>query len=254
MGSFLETILEEKRREVAALKVMSRGSRPWPKRAFVKALDKAGELTVIAEIKKASPSKGLICKDFDPKKIAGRYEKGGASALSVLTDRKFFQGHTDFLMTAREAVGLPVLRKDFIIDPLQVEETVRMGADAMLLIAEALSGSQLRDLYQAALELDLEVLIELHGAKQLDKVMKVNPPVIGINNRDLFTFVTDLNVSIDLIKHIPKEILVVSESGIKNRKDAEKLKSAGVKALLVGESLMCAPDIDALMKELRLAS
>jgi len=254
MGSFLETILKEKRREVAALKGKSFGPRSSPKRSLLAALDTLSELAIIAEIKKASPSKGLICKDFDPKKIAGRYEKGGASVLSVLTDRKFFQGQSAFLIEARETVALPVLRKDFIIDPVQVRETAHMGADAMLLIAEAVSDTQLRDLYQAAAELDIDVLIELHGAKQLDKVMKVEPKIIGINNRDLSTFVTDLNVTIDLIRHVPKDVLVVSESGIKNRKDAEALKTAGVIALLVGESLMCSSDMEALLKELTLAS
>jgi len=255
MASFLETILEEKKREVAALRAHGGNARrPGPQRPFVKALDRRPELAVIAEIKKASPSKGLICKEFDPQKIAGKYEKAGAAALSVLTDQKFFAGHADYLMAARETVSLPVLRKDFIIDPLQVEETARMGADALLLIAEALSNSQLCDLYQAAAELGLEVLIELHSARQLDKVMKVDPPVIGINNRDLVSFVTDLNVTIDLIRHIPKNIIVVSESGIKNRKEAEALNASGVRALLVGESLMCASNIDDRLKELRLVS
>ena len=252
MGPFLETILEEKKRETTALKGRPFGKRPAPRRPFAASLDKAPGVAVIAEIKKASPSKGLICKDFDPPAIAKRYEKGGASAISVLTDNKFFQGHADFLAAARETVLLPVLRKDFIIDPLQVEETAHIGADAMLLIAEVLSAAQLSDLYQAALELDLEVLIELHSAAQLDKVMKVGPSLIGINNRDLFTFKTDLNISLELIKHIPKNIVVISESGIKNKADAEQLHNAGVKALLVGESLMCAPDCERLLKELQL--
>lgn len=252
MGSFLETILQEKRREIIALKGRSFEKRPSPRRPFADSLAKAPMLAIIAEIKKASPSKGLICKDFVPEAIAERYEKGGASAISVLTDRNFFQGHIDYLIRTRETVPLPVLRKDFIIDPLQVEETAHSGADAMLLIAEALSDAQLRDLYQTAQELDIEVLIELHSAAQLDKVMKVDPRLIGINNRDLFTFKTDLNVSVELIKHIPKTVTVVSESGIKNKADAEQLHGAGVKALLVGESLMGSPDVDKLITELRL--
>jgi indole-3-glycerol phosphate synthase len=252
MGSFLETILDEKKREITALKGRAFGKRPSLRRPFAASLDKAPGVAIIAEIKKASPSKGLICRDFDPPGIAKKYEKGGASAISVLTDSKFFQGHVDFLAAARETVLLPVLRKDFIIDPLQVEETAHIGADAMLLIAEALSAAQLRDLYQTAQELDLEVLIELHSAAQLDKVMKVNPTLIGINNRDLFTFKTDLGISIELIKHIPKNVIVVSESGIRNKADAEQLRNAGVKALLVGESLMCAPDCEKLIQELRL--
>jgi indole-3-glycerol phosphate synthase len=252
MGSFLENILEEKKREIAALKGRAFEKRSAPKRPFVGVLDKLPRLAIIAEIKKASPSKGIICKEFDPAAIAKRYEKGGASALSVLTDQKFFQGHYDFLVQARETVALPVLRKDFIIDPLQVEETAHLNADAMLLIAEALSAMQLRDLYQAATELGLDVLIELHSAAQLDKVMDVNPLLLGINNRDLSTFKTDLNVSIELIKHIPKTVTVVSESGIINKADAERLHSAGVKALLVGESLMRSPECEGLLKELQL--
>ena len=252
MRSFLESIIEEKKRELTALKGRSFGTRPAPKRPFAASLDKKPRLAIIAEIKKASPSKGLICNDFDPAVIANRYEKGGASAISVLTDKKFFQGHIDYLIQTRETVSLPVLRKDFIIDPLQVEETAHIGADAMLLIAEILSPTQLRDLYQAAIELDLEVIIELHSAAQLDKVMNVDPALIGINNRDLVTFKTDLNVSLELIKHIPKNVIVVSESGIKNKADAEKLHNAGVKALLVGESLMCSPNVEELLNELRL--
>lgn len=252
MGSFLETILESKKRDVAALRGRSFGKRQTPKRPFVAALDKQPKLAIIAEVKKASPSKGLICASFDPVAIAGSYEKGGASAISVLTDEKFFQGHVEHLMRVREATGLPVLRKDFIIDPLQVEEAAHIGADALLLIAEALSGTQLRDLYQAAAELDIDVLIELHGAAQLDKVMRVDPPVIGVNNRDLFTFATNLNATIELMKHIPKNITVVSESGIQTRSDAETLRASGVRALLVGESLMRAPDAGALLRELQL--
>jgi indole-3-glycerol phosphate synthase len=252
MGSFLDTILGEKRREVAALKGRRFGKRPSPKRDFLAALGKLPRLAIIAEIKKASPSKGLICKDFDPVKIAGRYERGSASALSVLTDQKFFQGHSDYLVKARETVALPVLRKDFIIDPLQVEETAEIGADAMLLIAEALSAAQLRDLFQTATELGIDVLIELHGTAQLDKVMKVGPKLVGINNRDLGTFKTDLNVTVELMKHIPKGIVVVSESGIRNKADAELMRTSGVKALLVGESLMRADNCEELLKELQL--
>jgi indole-3-glycerol phosphate synthase len=252
MGSFLETILESKKSEIAALRGRSFGRRPDPRRRFAAALDKQPKLAVIAEVKKASPSKGLICEEFDPVAIADRYEKGGASAISVLTDEKYFQGHVEHLMRVREAVRLPVLRKDFIIDPLQVEETAHTGADALLLIAEALSDAQFIELYAAAQELDLDVLIELHSAAQLDKVMQVNPPLVGINNRDLFSFKMDLKVTVELMKHIPKNVAVVSESGVHNRADAEMLRASGVRALLVGESLMRAPDAGALLHELQL--
>ena len=253
MQTFLETILAQKRSEVAALRGRAFHGRPSPKRPFVAAFDKRPLLAVIAEVKKASPSKGLIRPDFTPTTIAQTYEKGGASAISVLTDERFFLGHIEYLMAVREKVALPVLRKDFIIDTLQVEETAHCGADAMLLIAEALDAAQLADLYQAAMELDLDVLIELHGAAQLDKVMRLDPPLIGINNRDLLTFKTDLATTTELIRHIPKEVTVVSESGITDRTDAARLREAGVRALLVGEALMRAPDCERLLKELTLS-
>jgi indole-3-glycerol phosphate synthase len=252
MPTFLEKILEQKKAEVAALRGRRFNRRGSPRRSFCEALDKRPQLAVIAEIKKASPSKGLIRPDFDPAAIAEAYEKGGASAISVLTDERFFLGHAEFLMAARENAGLPVLRKDFIIDPLQVEETAHIGADAMLLIAEALEPGQLMDLFQTANELNIEVLIELHGARELDKVMRLDPPLIGINNRDLFTFATDLNTTVELVGHLPDEVTVVSESGIRNAADARLLRDAGVDAVLVGESLMRAPDVEGLLDELSL--
>jgi indole-3-glycerol phosphate synthase len=219
---------------------------------FLESLDKLPHLAIIAEVKKASPSKGLIRPDFDPLGIALQYEEAGASAVSVLTDEKFFQGHSDYLVQIREKIRLPVLRKDFIIDPLQVEETAHLDADAMLLIAEALEGSQLEELYHAARELDIEPLIELHSLAQLDKVMRIEPPMIGINNRDLLTFRTDLDRTAEIARHIPKSIIVVSESGIHSATDAQRMREAGVRALLVGESLMRAQSINSLMKELML--
>jgi indole-3-glycerol phosphate synthase len=252
MPTFLDKIIAQKKVEVAGLRGKRFNRRGSPRRPFCETLDKRPQLAIIAEIKKASPSKGLIRPDFDPVAIAEAYEKGGAGAISVLTDERFFQGHAEYLIAVREKTGLPVLRKDFIIDALQVEETAHMGADAMLLIAEALEPGQLMDLSQGAQELDIEVLIELHGARELDKVMRVNPRLIGINNRDLFTFATDLNTTIDLVRHIPKEIKVVSESGIKDTMDARLLRDAGVCALLVGESLMRSKDVEGLIRELRL--
>jgi indole-3-glycerol phosphate synthase len=254
MTSFIEKILDQKKHEVVKLRERS-GSfqkRSSPKRLFLKSLDKRPRLAIIAEVKKASPSKGLICADFDPVAIAKKYEQGGASAISVLTDEKFFQGQVDYLLSIRENVTLPVMRKDFIIDQLQVEETAHLNADAMLLIAEALDASQLADLYQAARELDLEPFIELHSLSQLDKVMRLEPPIIGVNNRELVTFKTDLGTTLELMKHIPKEVAVVAESGIKNRNDAVALRDAGVRALLVGETLMRAKDVEGLIKELHL--
>jgi indole-3-glycerol phosphate synthase len=252
MTSFLDQILAQKKREVSALRgrAGSFRKRCSPKRSFIKSLDKRPKLAVVAEIKKASPSKGIICQDFDPVAIAQKYEQGGASALSVLTDEKFFQGHIEYLVAVRERVNLPVLRKDFIIDLLQVEETAHINADAVLFIAEALDAPQISDLYQAALELDIDPFVELHSASQLDKVMRLGPEVIGINNRDLSTFKVDLGVTLELVKNIPKEVAVVAESGISGRADAALLRDAGVRALLVGESLMRAKDVEGLLKEL----
>jgi indole-3-glycerol phosphate synthase len=254
MQSFLVKICDQKKHEVSRLRdrAGSFQKRSSPKRLFLKSLDKRPHLAVIAEIKKASPSKGVICTDFDPVTIAKKYEQGGACAVSVLTDEKYFQGHIEHLMAVREAIALPVLRKDFIIDPLQVQETVHSNADAVLLIAEALEAVQLLDLYQAALELEIDPLIELHSARQLDKVMKLAPPAIGINSRDLCTFTVDLAATLELVKHIPKEIAIVAESGIRGASDARLLRDAGVRALLVGESLMQAKDAGELIKVLQM--
>jgi indole-3-glycerol phosphate synthase len=252
----LQTIIEQKRNEIRALKDMkselANARRSGAKRPFAGSLDKLPELAIIAEVKKASPSKGIIKTDFDPLKIARQYEESGAAAISVLTDEKFFQGHTDYLKSIRDNVSLPILRKDFIIDILQVQETALINADAMLLIAACLDDCQMKDLYQAANELGIEVLIEIHNARELDRVMKIEPAVIGINNRNLDTFATDIAVTLELIKHIPREIIVISESGIENGTQASTLATAGVRALLVGESLMRAEDVGALVKELRL--
>jgi indole-3-glycerol phosphate synthase len=252
MPTFLENILAQKRDEVARLRKERFEACASPRRAFCSALDKRPQLAIIAEVKKASPSKGIIRQDFDPVAIARAYEQGGANAISVLTDEPFFQGHAEHLIAVREQTSLPVLRKEFIVDLLQVEQTAAMGADAMLLIAEALETGQLVDLYQAAQELAIEVLIELHGVGGLDKVMRVSPSMIGINNRDLSTFTTDLATTVELVRHIPQEVTVVSESGIRDRSDARLLRDAGVRALLVGESLMRSNDVKGLIGELSL--
>ena len=256
MNQVLHKIIEQKRSEVRLLKDIKSSftGRSGKKRPFGKALDKLPELALIAEVKKASPSKGVIKTDFDPVKIAAQYETG-ASAVSVLTDEKFFQGHVDYLVSVRENTSLPVLRKDFIIDILQVLHSAAINADAMLLIAAALDESHLKDLFQAACELEIEPLIEIHNSRELDVVMKLEPELIGINNRNLDTFVTDIAVTLELIRHIPRNITVVSESGISNGAEAAKLAASGVRALLVGESLMRSDgsdNIGALMSELRL--
>ncbi len=255
MEAFLETILEEKRSEVAHLRSNRRPfeGRTSPKRPFVEALDRRPELAVIAEVKKASPSRGLIRPDFDAAAIAAGYERGGAAAISVLTDEKFFQGCAEYLSAVRDRTMLPVLRKDFIIDLLQVEETARMNADAMLLIAEALDAAQLRDCYQAALALDIDPLIELHSRSRLEKVLSLGPRLIGINSRDLSTFSIDIGAALSLIGEIPADITIVAESGITNANQARTFRDAGVRALLVGEALMRAEDPVAMLTALRMA-
>ncbi|MBN1576902.1 MAG: indole-3-glycerol phosphate synthase TrpC [Chitinispirillaceae bacterium] len=255
MPSFLDTILVWKRKEVALLK-RDRGAavamQPVPPhRGFARSVEGGTHLGIIAEVKKASPSKGVIRPDFDPVAIARSYERAAVNAVSVLTDEHFFMGMPSYVTAIREAAALPVLRKDFIIDIVQVEQTAVLGADALLLIAAALDNEQLRDLYEASCALGVEPLVELHHLRELDRVMKLEPHLVGINNRDLSTFTADINVTLELMRHIPGEVTVVSESGIDCGKQARMLQSAGVRALLVGESLMRLEDPDPLVRELR---
>jgi len=214
-------------------------------------------LNVIAEVKKASPSAGVIRQDFDPVAIARTYEQAGADALSVLTDEKFFQGHLDYIAAVRQAVKLPVLRKDFIIDPYQVYETRAAGADAVLLIAECLEISQLIDLQILATELNMTCLIEVHDMENLirvrDRVIGFPHPgysLLGINNRDLRTFVTDIGTTLRLAELVEDRGVLVSESGIATAGDVRKLEAAGIRAVLVGETLMRCGDVKATMQEL----
>jgi indole-3-glycerol phosphate synthase len=221
-----------------------------PVRDFVAALRQPG-LRVIAEVKKASPSAGIIRADFDPARIAQTYERHGATCVSVLTDEHFFQGHLDYLTAIRQEAGIPLLRKEFILDEYQLIEARVAGADAVLLIAEILPGDELRTLHRQAAALGLHVLVELHDADQLPRVLDSGAVLVGINNRDLRTFKTSLNHTLDLLSAIPPECVVVSESGIKTHDDMMLLESAGVKAVLVGESLMRSPDIGAALDDLR---
>lgn len=252
MATILDTILTRKNEEVSTLKSLhaAYGKRTLPRRPFINAIKSNTKLSIISEIKKASPSKGIICKDFDPVKIAQNYEQGGATALSVLTDEDFFQGRIDYLIQARAHTNLPVLRKDFIIDILQIEQSAHVNADAILLIAAALDDSQLKDLYQAAQGLNLDVLLEIHSFDELDRSMKINPSLLGINNRDLATFKVDIQLTIDLMKEIPKEIPVIAESGITGHEDARILADAKVAGLLVGESLMRSDNVIEKLQEL----
>ena len=205
---------------------------------------------VIAEIKKASPSKGVIREDFDPVDIARRYQEAGASALSVLTDEEFFQGHEDYLRAARNAVTLPVLRKDFMIDPWQIFQSRAMGADAVLLIVAALSDAQLDELYHAAQRAGCDVLVEVHSGEELERAMKLNIELVGINNRDLRTFETRLDTSLSLAGEVPPDHLVISESGIHSRDDVRLMRDNGINGFLVGEAFMKAGDPGAALKAL----
>ena len=220
-------------------------------RDFAAALARPGEVAIIAEVKKASPSAGVIRADFDPVAIARTYEQHGAAAISVLTDFAFFQGRLDYLSAVRSAVACPVLRKDFILDRYQLLEARAAGADAVLLIAECLPDDRLATLHGQALELGLQTLIELHDAEQLPRVLATGCTVIGINNRDLRTFITRIEQTLELLAQIPSNRIVVSESGIASHADLRRLGSAGVKAVLVGESLMRAPDIGTALDSLR---
>ncbi|MBI2469970.1 MAG: indole-3-glycerol phosphate synthase TrpC [Planctomycetes bacterium] len=217
---------------------------------FGAALKSGTNIRIIAEIKKASPSLGIIREDFNPVEIARIYETNGAAAISVLTDEKFFQGSLSYLTGVKKSVNLPVLRKDFIVDPYQIYEARSAGADAILLIAALLSWEEMQRYLDLASELGMECLVEVHSETELKMVLKTNARIIGINNRDLATFKTDLETTLRLKPMIPAEKIVVSESGIKSRVDVEKLMEEGVDAILVGETLMKSDDISAKLREL----
>jgi indole-3-glycerol phosphate synthase len=253
----LDSIVAQKREEIAAAK-RRRGEADLeraaadapPVRDFVAALRAAPDVGLIAEIKKASPSAGLIRDDFDPVEIAKIYEAHGASCLSVLTDEQFFQGHLDYLTAVRRAVSRPVLRKDFVLDRYQVFEARAAGADAVLLIAECLDDAALRELYGQITALGMTALVELYEPANLDRVLALGPPLVGVNNRNLKTFVTDLKHTLHLATKMPPGVLLVSESGIRTREDVQRLKAAGCGAILVGETLMRSPDIGKMVDEL----
>ncbi len=241
--------LSETKRMFPLADIKARASDAGPVRCFGKALTAAG-IGLIAEVKKASPSKGVIRRDFDPVSIARTYEESGASCISVLTERKFFQGMLESLGNIRKAVGLPLLRKDFVIDEYQIFEARAAGADAILLIAACLEKQQVADFLGLAGQSGLDVLVESHTYKELDKSLMAGASIVGINNRDLATFTVSLQTTIDLLQDIPDDLTVVSESGIKTREDVLMLQKAGVDAILVGESLMREKDIGRKVKEL----
>ena len=208
---------------------------------------------IIAEVKKASPSRGLLSADFDPARIARAYQRGGAAALSVLTDRSFFQGSLGDLEAARAATGLPVLRKDFIIAESQVLEAAAHGADAILLIAALLSEREIRDLREAATRFRMAALVEVHNLREMEAAIAAGSDIIGVNNRDLTTFEVSLDVSLRLAEHIPPGVVAVSESGIHSARDIARLSAAGYTAFLVGERLMTSGDPAAALRELAAA-
>lgn len=216
-----------------------------PVRGFVAAMQRrltVGDAAVIAEIKKASPSRGVLRDPFDPVAIAESYQQGGAACLSVLTDESFFQGHNDYLIQARDACALPVIRKDFLIDRWQIAQARAIGADCVLLIASALDDDTLADLYHYAVSLTMDVLIEVHDAEELARAQRLNPPIIGINNRDLRSFEVSLDTTLDLLPEIDPDRIVVTESGIMSSNDVLRMRGSGVHAFLVGEAFMRADD------------
>lgn len=263
--TILDTIVAQKRIEVARMQdevcdvralrglMQARGER----RDFIAALrqPRLGKVSLIAEVKKASPSAGVICADFDPVRIARAYESAGASCLSVLTDERFFQGSLDFLAAIRREVKLPLLRKDFMIDPRQIAEAIRAGADAILLIVAILEDARLREMHELAVGAGLAALVEVHDEAELDRALASGARLIGVNNRDLKSFKVDLSVTERLAHRVAQlgksgEILLVGESGIHTRADVVRLETAGTEAILVGESIVKSPDIGAKIREL----
>jgi indole-3-glycerol phosphate synthase len=259
-GDILASIVADKSAEVIAAQLarpfaeLDRDARAAPPaRGFERALrDRvaAGAPAVIAEIKKASPSRGVIRAAFDPPAIAAAYERAGAACLSVLTDVKYFQGSDDYLVAARAACGLPVLRKEFILDEYQVAQSRAIGADAVLLIVSALDDARLADLNACARGYGLDVLVEVHDARELDRALALPGALLGINNRNLRTFNVSLQTTIELLPRIPPDRLVVTESGILAQRDVAQMRRHGVHAFLVGEAFMRAPDPGAALTAL----
>jgi indole-3-glycerol phosphate synthase len=261
MGDILSEICQAKRAHVAARKkslplgeLETRAAAAPPTRGFAAALRRAkdkGDFGLITEIKKASPSKGLIRADFDPAALAMAYAAGGADCLSVLTDAPYFSGHDDFLGQARDVVTLPVLRKDFILDPYQVIESRAIGADCILLIMAALDDAEAGELEATARDHSLDVLVEVHDSEELERALKLQSQLIGINNRNLKTLAVDLATTEALAPAIPPERLIVAESGLSSRNDLERMAAVGVTSFLVGEALMRQPDVEAATRQLR---
>lgn len=260
MSDILHRILAVKNEEIALAKsgcdlsaMRARAEAAAPARDFAGAIQSKigrGDPAVIAEIKKASPSKGVLRENFDPAAIASSYAANGAACLSVLTDQQFFQGSAAYLQAARAACSLPVLRKDFIVDPYQVYEARAMGADCILLIVAALAAKQMKDLESVADELGMAVLVEVHSAGELDAALQLDTRLLGINNRNLRTFATTLDTTLNLLAKVPKDRTVITESGILAEADVRLMRSTGVHAFLVGEAFMRAPEPGAALSAL----
>lgn len=245
--------VDERVRKVGKEELAQRVAQAGTPRGFIEHLQdrlQAGQAAVIAEIKKASPSRGLLREDFNPGQIAASYEKGGAACLSVLTDVDFFKGADAYLQQARAACSLPVLRKDFIVDPYQVYEARVLGADAVLLIVAALNDARLLELLQLTRDLGMNALVEVHDAVELERALAIPAPLLGINNRDLRSFETSLDVTLDLLEQIPEDRIVVTESGIHTVEDVSLMRARGVNAFLVGEAFMKAPEPGKRLAEL----
>jgi len=253
MATILDTIISTKLTEVEKLYkygFKELGKRSSAFRGFENALRANAGVAIIAEVKKASPSKGVLRADFDPVAIAQGYQRGGACAVSVLTDQTYFQGSIAYLQAVRSGIELPVLRKDFIIDPIQIEQSVAMGADAVLLIVAALSDQSLHQLYAAATSAGLDVLIEVHDKQELQRALELKPGMLGINNRNLKTFDVNIQTTFDLLPLIDSETIVVSESGIGCAQDMRQLAQHGVKAALIGERFVVEKEPELKLREL----
>ncbi len=255
--TMLDRILETKRAEVAARKAttslsdidagIARMSKP---RGFRAALDAKTGYALVAEVKKASPSKGLIRADFDPPAHARAYEAGGAACLSVLTDETWFQGADAYLTAARDAVSIPVLRKDFMVDPWQATEARAIGADAILIIVAALDDMQMAEIEASALECGMDVLVEIHDAHELERALKLKSRLIGVNNRDLRDFTVDFQRTYDLVDRAPRDCTFVAESGLTTRADLDAMAKKGIRCFLIGEALMRQDDVEAATRVL----
>jgi indole-3-glycerol phosphate synthase len=248
---YKKVFVEHKRKKMPLEKIRENAEKAAPPLDFHQALSKdIPAIHIIAEVKKASPSRGVIREDFEPVKIARRYEECGASAISVLTDEKYFQGSLEYLSAIRKAVEIPLLCKEFIIDEYQIYEARSAGADAILLIAAILEDNQMAQFYSLSSDLNMSVLVEVHTEDELKRTLCIHPRIIGINNRNLKDFTVDIRQTIRLCKMIPDEILVVSESGIHSASDLALLKSHRIRAVLVGESLMRSDDPGTALKNL----